>query len=219
VVLDTNVRRVLTRVLVGQAVPTPHLTAADRDSAAAFLPSDAAEAAVWNVGLMELGALVCTVRTPDCEACPPAARCAWLRAGKPRGRRPSTARPALGRHRPAGPRADHGGAPGSRPSPFPSRCSGAPSTAAHPATRPSACPGRLTGAPARQVPADLGLPADVVALTVPKLGSSLEQSITRAKGRLSAGGDLRVGSSVRSREEHWSRSASWRVGMFGPGRR
>ena len=83
VVLDTNVRRVLTRVLVGQAVPTPHLTAADRDSAAAFLPSDAAEAAVWNVGLMELGALVCTVRTPDCEACPLAARCAWLRAGKP----------------------------------------------------------------------------------------------------------------------------------------
>lgn len=83
VVLDTNVRRVLTRVLVGQAVPTPHLTAADRDSAAAFLPTDAAEAAVWNVGLMELGALVCTVRTPDCEACPLAARCAWLRAGKP----------------------------------------------------------------------------------------------------------------------------------------
>ena len=83
VVLDTNVRRVLTRVLVGQAVPTPHLTAADRDSAAAFLPSDAAEAAVWNVGLMELGALVCTVRTPDCEACPLAARYAWLRAGKP----------------------------------------------------------------------------------------------------------------------------------------
>jgi len=32
---------------------------------------------------MELGALVCTARTPRCGGCPVAARCAWRLAGAP----------------------------------------------------------------------------------------------------------------------------------------
>ena len=32
---------------------------------------------------MELGALVCTAREPDCGACPWQAGCAWLAAGRP----------------------------------------------------------------------------------------------------------------------------------------
>jgi A/G-specific adenine glycosylase len=32
---------------------------------------------------MELGALVCTARTPRCAACPVAHRCAWRAAGYP----------------------------------------------------------------------------------------------------------------------------------------
>ena len=32
---------------------------------------------------MELGALVCTARSPGCEACPLAPMCAWHRAGCP----------------------------------------------------------------------------------------------------------------------------------------
>jgi A/G-specific adenine glycosylase len=32
---------------------------------------------------MELGALVCTARTPACERCPVEDRCAWRRAGRP----------------------------------------------------------------------------------------------------------------------------------------
>jgi A/G-specific adenine glycosylase len=32
---------------------------------------------------MELGALVCTAAAPRCEACPVAAQCAWLQAGRP----------------------------------------------------------------------------------------------------------------------------------------
>jgi A/G-specific adenine glycosylase len=32
---------------------------------------------------MELGALVCTARSPRCEACPVADLCAWQRAGRP----------------------------------------------------------------------------------------------------------------------------------------
>jgi A/G-specific adenine glycosylase len=32
---------------------------------------------------MELGALLCTARTPACGGCPIAAQCAWRRAGSP----------------------------------------------------------------------------------------------------------------------------------------
>lgn len=37
----------------------------------------------WNAGVMELGALVCTARSPRCGVCPVAASCAWLAAGRP----------------------------------------------------------------------------------------------------------------------------------------
>lgn len=83
VVLDTNVRRVLGRLLDGEALPPPHLSRAERERAATALPRDAARSVVWNAGLMELGALVCTARAPRCSACPLATRCAWLGAGRP----------------------------------------------------------------------------------------------------------------------------------------
>jgi A/G-specific adenine glycosylase len=35
--------------------------------------------------MMELGALVCTARSPRCEACPVAHLCAWRAAGYPAG--------------------------------------------------------------------------------------------------------------------------------------
>ena len=82
-VIDTNVRRVLTRALLGRAYAAPSLTAADRDLAARALPGTHADAVVWNVAVMELGALVCTARSPDCRHCPLATRCAWLGAGRP----------------------------------------------------------------------------------------------------------------------------------------
>lgn len=83
VVLDTNVRRVLTRVLAGQALPTPHLTAAERARAAAVLPVQGDRATAWNVGVMELGALICTASSPDCAGCPVTRHCAWYQAGLP----------------------------------------------------------------------------------------------------------------------------------------
>lgn len=83
VVLDTNVRRVLARVVGGVEHPGPSLTRAERDRAGALLPSDDAEAATWAVAAMELGALVCTAAAPACDRCPVADRCAWLRAGRP----------------------------------------------------------------------------------------------------------------------------------------
>ncbi|WP_122261201.1 A/G-specific adenine glycosylase [Ornithinimicrobium cerasi] len=82
-VVDTNVRRVHARAVTGTALPAPSLTRAEVDLATSLLPEDDAEAATWNVAVMELGALVCTARAPRCPACPVADRCAWRLAGSP----------------------------------------------------------------------------------------------------------------------------------------
>lgn len=82
-VLDTNVRRVLTRAAAGRALPAPVLTAAEQRAAETLLPDDPAVAATWAVAVMELGALVCTARAPRCDACPVSEACAWRLAGYP----------------------------------------------------------------------------------------------------------------------------------------
>jgi A/G-specific adenine glycosylase len=82
-VLDTNVRRVLGRVLYAAQHPPPTLSSAERRRAEDLLPDDPALAARWSVGLMELGALVCTARAPQCGACPLAEWCAWREEGYP----------------------------------------------------------------------------------------------------------------------------------------
>jgi A/G-specific adenine glycosylase len=82
-VLDTNVRRVLARVVAGAELPPESLTRAERERAASLLPDDDAEAATWSVAVMELGALVCTAARPRCTTCPLADGCAWRAAGYP----------------------------------------------------------------------------------------------------------------------------------------
>jgi A/G-specific adenine glycosylase len=82
-VLDTNVRRVLARLVTGVELPPVATTAAERRLAEGLLPEDEAEAATWSIALMELGALVCTAARPRCAACPVADRCAWRAAGYP----------------------------------------------------------------------------------------------------------------------------------------
>lgn len=81
VVLDTNIRRVLARAISGQALPAAHVTVAERELAAAQIP--ARQAPQWNAAIMELGALVCTARTPSCDKCPWREDCEWRSAGKP----------------------------------------------------------------------------------------------------------------------------------------
>jgi A/G-specific adenine glycosylase len=81
-VLDTNVRRVLGRLLGGEALPAPNVTVRERARAEAALPPDS-RAPRWAVATMELGALVCTARAPDCPQCPVADMCAWNLAGHP----------------------------------------------------------------------------------------------------------------------------------------
>ncbi|MFF0265355.1 A/G-specific adenine glycosylase [Kribbella sp. NPDC004536] len=82
-VVDTNVRRVLARSLTGVAQPSISPTAADQRLAVSALPDDESTAARWAVASMELGALVCTARTPHCADCPIQSRCAWVLAGSP----------------------------------------------------------------------------------------------------------------------------------------
>ncbi|MBD2759806.1 A/G-specific adenine glycosylase [Yimella sp. cx-573] len=83
VVVDTNVRRVEARLFSGDALAAPSLTAAESRLAAAVLPEADVDAAVWNVAVMELGAVVCTATGPKCGACPVLDQCAWQRAGAP----------------------------------------------------------------------------------------------------------------------------------------
>ncbi|MET7641970.1 A/G-specific adenine glycosylase [Streptomyces sp. NPDC005438] len=82
-VLDTNVRRVFARAINGLQYPPNATTAAERKLARAILPEDTAVAARWAAATMELGALVCTARSPQCHRCPIASQCAWRLAGSP----------------------------------------------------------------------------------------------------------------------------------------
>jgi A/G-specific adenine glycosylase len=83
-VLDTNVRRVLARLIAGRPLAGPAPSAAETALAESLLPAEPAVAARWSVAVMELGALVCTAASPQCGACPVAGECAWLAAGRPR---------------------------------------------------------------------------------------------------------------------------------------
>lgn len=82
-ILDTNVRRVLARAETGIEYPPKTQTKAETALAESLLPPTASVAARWGVAVMELGALVCTARSPRCADCPIAGQCAWKLAGKP----------------------------------------------------------------------------------------------------------------------------------------
>ncbi len=83
IVLDTNVRRVLSRVVAGEALPPPAVTAVERTRADGVLPNEGRAAADLSLALMELGALVCTATRPRCSQCPVQGSCAWVAAGQP----------------------------------------------------------------------------------------------------------------------------------------
>ncbi len=88
-VVDTNVRRVLARAVAGQAEAGPASTRRDLAAMEAVLPESIADARLTNAAVMELGALVCTARSPQCGECPIADDCSWKTAGYPpyRGKR------------------------------------------------------------------------------------------------------------------------------------
>ncbi|MGE2690225.1 A/G-specific adenine glycosylase [Mycolicibacterium pulveris] len=78
-VVDTNVRRVVSRVIHGRADSAA--SARDLADVAALLPEGDA-APKFSVALMEFGATVCTARAPRCGQCP-LSTCAWRARGYP----------------------------------------------------------------------------------------------------------------------------------------
>jgi A/G-specific adenine glycosylase len=78
-VVDTNVRRVVARAVHGRADSPASVR--DLVDVAALLPNDP-DAPRFSVALMELGATVCTARSPRCGLCPLSV-CAWRSAGFP----------------------------------------------------------------------------------------------------------------------------------------
>lgn len=81
-VVDTNVRRVVARAVHGRAEPGNPSTTRDLTDVEALLPRTRARAATFSAALMELGATVCTARSPECGRCP-LPSCAWVEAGRP----------------------------------------------------------------------------------------------------------------------------------------
>lgn len=80
-VVDTNVRRVYRRAVAGEFLQGP-ARRAELAEVAALLPDDG-RGPRFSAALMELGALVCTAKNPECPACPVQAECAWVAAGRP----------------------------------------------------------------------------------------------------------------------------------------
>ena len=81
-VVDTNVRRVYRRAIDGQFLQGT-ARKSELGEVAAILPEDDTRGPRMSAALMELGALVCTARSPRCDACPIKTVCAWQRAGRP----------------------------------------------------------------------------------------------------------------------------------------
>jgi A/G-specific adenine glycosylase len=91
-VVDTNVRRVVARIVHGRADAAGASTVRDHADVSALLPNDGS-AHRFSAALMELGATVCTARSPRCGLCPLSV-CLWRQAGYPPAegpaRRPQT---------------------------------------------------------------------------------------------------------------------------------
>lgn len=86
-VVDTNVRRVVARAVHGLADAGNPSAVRDLADVEALLPDDES-APVFSAALMELGATVCTARSPKCGICP-LSRCAWRAAGYPASSAPA----------------------------------------------------------------------------------------------------------------------------------
>jgi A/G-specific adenine glycosylase len=80
-VVDTNVRRVVARAVHGRADAAAASAVRDHADVSALLPKDSS-AHMFSAALMELGATVCTARTPRCGLCPLSV-CQWRSAGFP----------------------------------------------------------------------------------------------------------------------------------------
>jgi A/G-specific adenine glycosylase len=82
-VVDTNVRRFIARAVAGEPDAGRATRPADLVATAELLTAEPARAARASAAFMELGAVICTARAPQCTACPVASLCAWRAVGRP----------------------------------------------------------------------------------------------------------------------------------------
>jgi A/G-specific adenine glycosylase len=80
-VMEINIRRFFARAIDGIESPTQAPSQIERKIRAQLIPNNGA---LWAAATMELGALVCTARTPACNECPVILSCAWRKAGYPK---------------------------------------------------------------------------------------------------------------------------------------
>ncbi len=74
-VLDINIRRLFSRVIDGVEVPKAAPTKSERVAREVLIPER--DAHIWAAATMELGALICTAKKPQCGQCPLATQCKW----------------------------------------------------------------------------------------------------------------------------------------------
>ncbi len=82
-VVDTNTRRVIARSVTGLADAAPPSVRRDLAAMTELLPEGLQDAHDFNAAIMELGAVLCTARRPECDICPIAHLCAWKALGFP----------------------------------------------------------------------------------------------------------------------------------------
>lgn len=80
-VLDINIRRLFARVIDGVETPTSSTSLVEKQARMMLVPEENAH--TWAAATMELGALVCTSRTPKCDLCPISTQCLWRKNGYP----------------------------------------------------------------------------------------------------------------------------------------
>ncbi len=81
-VLDINIRRLFARLYDGVESAPSSPSKVERARRKELIPK--ANAHTWAAATMELGALVCTARNPQCAQCPVKKMCAWRKSDFPK---------------------------------------------------------------------------------------------------------------------------------------
>jgi A/G-specific adenine glycosylase len=81
-VLDVNIRRLFARLIEGVEFPRSAQTKRERTAREMLVPIQGAH--TWAAATMELGAVICTSRSPLCDQCPVIAECLWRARGYPK---------------------------------------------------------------------------------------------------------------------------------------
>ena len=85
-VLDINIRRLFARHQDGVETPTSAITKRERATRAELIPEKNPH--IWAAATMELGAVICTAKNPQCGRCPIAATCRWRSLDYPKSDQP-----------------------------------------------------------------------------------------------------------------------------------